>query len=120
MPLNDLRSILFPYCMRRRDDGTYEFLNREYQPLGFNEQGHGTRADLPIYSHVKGLTKARAAKISYSGSDSIDRIYLYNDGCVPTHSAADMKAYLDRLAVLAKLQVDHTKPPKRRRKAGDQ
>lgn len=111
MPLNDLRSVLLPYCIRRLKDGSYEFLNREYQPLGFNDKTHGGLSeDLPIYTHIKGLTTAPAAKISYEGSDDLGMIYLYNDGCVPTHSAANMKAYLERLAVLAKLQVDRTKP----------
>jgi len=35
-----------------------------------------------------------------------DRIYLYNDGCVPTESTEHMKNYLERLKILAKLKVD--------------
>ena len=48
---------------------------------------------------------AHATKISFKGSTDLDSIYLYNDGCVPTHTAANMTAYLKRLAALAKLKV---------------
>jgi hypothetical protein len=34
-----------------------------------------------------------------------DRIYSYNDGCVPTESVEHMKNYLERLKSLAKLKV---------------
>jgi hypothetical protein len=54
---------------------------------------------------LKGLTPAKAAKISYKGSKDIDTVVLYNDGCIPTSSAKDMKAYLERLAHLAKLRI---------------
>lgn len=39
-----------------------------------------------------------------------DPIFLYNDGCVPTHSAKDMDAYLKRLVILGKLAIEGDPP----------
>jgi hypothetical protein len=39
-------------------------------------------------------------------SDDLDRIYLYNDGCVPTRSPDAMAAYLEKLQILASLRVE--------------
>ena len=44
------------------------------------------------------------ARVAFDGKTNNDSIYLYNDGCKPTKSAEDMKAYLDRLAMLGGLQ----------------
>lgn len=54
---------------------------------------------------LKGLTALRAKKMSWKGDESLERIYLYDDGSVPTDSAANWKAYTARLEVLAKLTV---------------
>jgi hypothetical protein len=55
---------------------------------------------------LKGITKAKAAKLSARGDSSADAIFLYDDGCVPTQSKANMKAYLARIEMLAKLKVE--------------
>ncbi|MBC8641619.1 hypothetical protein IAG25_32870 [Caballeronia sp. EK] len=65
-----------------------------------------TYDDHPILVKIKGLTAVRAAKISFKGDTNVELIYLYDDGCVPTDNAANMNAYLARLAVLAKLEID--------------
>ena len=43
--------------------------------------------------------------LSAHGIGDLDRIYLYNDDCIPTDSAGDMGKYLKRLAILAKLEI---------------
>lgn len=106
MPLHDFRSVFFPYCLVKNDDGHYVVLNREYKPVGFGTSDWVKYERYPVTYKIKGLTAARLAKISAKGDANKDRIYLYNDGCVPTHSAKDMKAYLDRLKVLAPLLVE--------------
>jgi len=105
MPLNDFRSVYLPYCLKRQPDGRYVVLNREYKPLGFKTNDYVHYEQYPIAVMLKGLTPRVVAKISHEDSTDVTTIFLYNDGCVPTHSAVNMKAYLDRLAMLAKLAI---------------
>ena|SRR5437762_791773 len=93
-----------PYCLKRLPCGRHIFLNRDYKPLGLETQDFVRYEDFPRQS-LPGLTPRVAAALSDRGSDNVDDIYLYNDGCVPTRSAAHMRAYLKRLALLAKLKV---------------
>lgn len=104
MPLNDFRSVHLPYCLMRQDDGSYVVLNREYKPIGFKTENWVDYEKYPIAVKIKGLTARTAAKISYKGSTDLDAIYLYNDGCIPTRSAKNMREYLNRLDILAKLR----------------
>jgi len=101
----DLRAIILPYCIMRQADGRYVITNREYKPLGFMTDKLIHYESYPIAYRIKGLTENKAAQMSARGEPNLDRIYLYNDGCVPTHSKQDMQAYLARLAVLASLTV---------------
>ena len=110
MPLSDVRSVFMPYCVKREADGRYVLLNREYKPVGFWTKAHVTYADHPVLVKIKGLTAARAARISCKGDPNIEAIYLYDDGCVPTENAANMNAYLCRLSELAKLKIDGDPP----------
>ena len=105
MPLGDFRSIFLPYCIVKQPDGRYAVLNREYKPVGFNTDDLVQYEDFPVLVKFKSFTKAKATKISYAGSDDLDRVYLYNDGCVPTQSKENMQAYLARIELLAKLAV---------------
>lgn len=106
MALNNFRALFFPYCLDKQSDGRYVVLNREYKPIGFKTREHIKYEDYPVCVGLKGIGSATAAKLSYKGNSNTDRIYLYNDGCVPTESAEPMKNYLDRLEILAKLKVD--------------
>ncbi|MCX4156164.1 MULTISPECIES: hypothetical protein [Paraburkholderia] len=106
MPLHDIRSTFLPYCLQRQEDGRYAILNREYKPVGFWTRSHVDYDAYPTLVKIKGLTAKVAASISYKGSEDRDAIFLYNDGCVPTDSAANMTAYLKRIAVMAKLKID--------------
>lgn len=102
--MDELRQRAFPYCVQRLDDGRYILLNRRYKPLGWPGGEHVDYDAHPSAAKIR-ITAATARKLSYESSPAIDRIYLYNDGCVPTRSAANMRAYLERLAVLMKLKV---------------
>ncbi|MEH2331482.1 hypothetical protein [Nostoc sp.] len=106
MALNDFRAVFLPYCIEKQPDGRYVVLNREYKPVGFKTKEHIKYEEYPICIELKGIGLATAAKLSYKGDSNTDKIYLYNDGCVPTESAEHMKNYLKRLEILAKLKVD--------------
>lgn len=106
MPAN-LRTLLFPYCLDRQPDGRYVALNRKYKPVGFTLGGDDfiDYAAYPVQLTIKGLTPTVAAKLSWDGSANLARIYLYNDGCIPTDSADNWTAYAARLRVLLGLKT---------------
>lgn len=95
-----------PYCLDRQPDGRYAVLNRRYKPVGFVTSEWVDYAAHPVLVRVKGLDPATAARLSIDGRGDLDRIYLYNDATCPTASAANMRLYLDRLAILAGLTVE--------------
>lgn len=109
MPLHDFRSIYFPYCIQKQEDGSWVVLNREYKPVGFNTRNYINYGDYPVATKFKRLGPATLDKLAYSGTATGNVVYLYNDGCVPTHSAENMKAYMKKLQLLAKLEVDTKK-----------
>ena len=113
MPLFDFRSICCLYCLKKLTSGNYIALNREYKPLGFPNYSHVVYEASGATFKLNGLTKALAAKISYDGRgfrrspiDGTECLWLYNDGCIPTNSNADMEDYLQRLGLLLKLKVE--------------
>ena len=101
----DFRAVYFPYCIEKQRDGTWVVLNRQYKPVGFNTGEFIRYEDHPVSANLEGIGPATLNKLSYTGKAEGDRIYLYNDGCVPTHSKANMDAYLEKLRVLAKLRL---------------
>ena len=100
----DFRAVYFPYCIEKRF-GAWVVLNRQYKPVGFNTGDYVTYEDFPVSAELQGIGPAVAKKLSYDGNVEGDRIYLYNDGCVPTHSKGDMEAYLKKLGILARLKI---------------
>ena len=103
--MTDFRCIYLPYCLLKHDSGGYLILNRDYKPLGFSTTKHLTYEDYPIEAKFLRMSKTTAAKLSYEKSDNLDRIFLYNDGCIPTSSEQNMKQYLEKLKILAKLKI---------------
>lgn len=101
----ELRQTHFPYCLIQQEDGSYVITNRNYKPLGFMVGGYVQYEEFPVGVKLKGLTPKLAAELDARGRDNLQRIYLYNDGCVPTASEHDMQAYLRRLARLMALQI---------------
>ncbi|SFM56396.1 hypothetical protein [Nitrosomonas communis] len=105
MSRKDFRAVYLPYCIDRMKDGKYVVLNRTYKPLGFITSDILEYQAYPISAEIQGITPTVAAKLSWKGDSNVERIYLYNDGCIPTESDANMDAYLDRLKILAKLKL---------------
>lgn len=94
------------YCLKRTADGRYAVLNRRYKPIGFGTMEWVNYEDYPILIKFKRLTAPTIIKLSSYGDPNADEIFLYSDKCIPTRSAAHMRAYLDRIALLAKLQLE--------------
>lgn len=103
MYMHDVRSAFLPYCLIRTKPGHYAVLNREYKPLG---QITDKWADYSQHSvRIKGIGPAMAKRLSAKGDPDLERIYFYNDGCIPTRNAEAAKSYFKRLAILARLQL---------------
>ena len=104
MPAYDFRSVHLPYCIKKLPNGNHIVLNRDYKPIGFRTSAQLDYEAYPVGVKFKRLTAATIAKLSIDGSDSADAIYLYGDSTIPTRSAQNMRQYLERLGILAKLQ----------------
>lgn len=99
----NFRWYFLPYCLIRQADGSWMVVNRDYKPLGYT----GT-AFVDYGAHavaIPKLTEAVAQRIDVADRRDTDRIYLYNDGCVPTSSDSAWTAYAERLHVLSKLNA---------------
>lgn len=94
------------YALLKQPDGRYVLVNRRYKPVGMGTTAHVDYAPSAV-KFVRQITQAQAKALSYCGSTDVDAIYLYNDGCVPTDSAAHWKAYAARLERLAGWMVEH-------------
>lgn len=102
---DELRHTHFPYCLEQQQDGTHVVLNRNYKPIGFMTGALVNYDAYPIGVKIAGLNPKTAAKLDCKGRDGLERIYLYNDGCIPTENADNMKAYTARLAILMALRI---------------
>lgn len=107
--LNDIQTVCFPYCLRQGRDGRYVLLNRQYKPLGFCTRKKVAYLKYPIILRIKGLTQEKIQRLSCYADPNPIWIQLYDDASAPTRNAENMRAYLDRLAILAKLKVEE--PP---------
>lgn len=103
--MTEVRKLMLPYGMAKNADGTWTIFNRYYKPVGVISKDWEAW-DIPRHSmKFKSLREATLAKLDHSGNGSGDRVYFYDDGCIPTKSAAAMKSYLEKLQVLMALQV---------------
>lgn len=99
------RWMFLPYCLQRQEDGSYVVSNRRYKPVGITRMDHVDYAEYPVRVRFKRLTAATAKALSWSGSEDLEKIFLYNDGTIPTSSEENWRAYSKRLQRLANLQV---------------
>lgn len=103
--MSDFSRIVFPYCLKRLDDGMYVVLNRKYKPIGFDTSEHIEYESLPICHKVKGINRNTAARLSWENSDDVDAIFLYSDSCIPTENDENMNSYFERIKILAKYKI---------------
>lgn len=105
---SELRQLILIYCLQRLADGSYIALNRRYKPVGLSTVEWVDNEAFPVrFKFKRALSAAQVAALSYKGDANPERIYLYNDGCIPTESSAHWKAYADRLERLAGYKVVH-------------
>lgn len=105
---SELRQLILIYCLQRLPDGSYVALNRRYKPVGFATVEWVDYEAAPVrFKFKRALSAAQVAALSYKGDPDPERIYLYNDGCIPTESAAHWQAYSARLERLAGYKVMH-------------
>jgi hypothetical protein len=104
--MKTFRTTYLPYCLQRQPDGSYAVLNRDYKPVGFITDAWVEYSGFPVLCRIRKLRPRVAAQLSIHGAENLDRIYLYDDGSVPTLSADHMQNYLARLARLAELEVE--------------
>jgi hypothetical protein len=98
----EFRRAGLPYCLQRCDDGRWLVLNRNYKPIGV------TSDEFVDYETCPGirlrLTKAQLKKVSWKPeadlSSTVNKVWLYSDGCIPRHDARHQAAYAGRLMVL--------------------
>src|SRR5215831_17480923 len=87
---------LFVYCAHKCRDGKYILLDRFYKPVGWIGDVWADYEAWPRRFAVQ-ITPQMAAKMSYKGSDDVDRIWFFNDSCPPWRDDKNRKAYLKRL-----------------------
>lgn len=104
--LDDFRAVYLPYCLQKQPDGRYAVLNREYKPVGFYTREWIKYSDYPVCVKINGMTATLASKLSYDGNSNTDQIHLYDDATSPSKGKTQMKAYLEKLALLATLKMD--------------
>ncbi len=100
------RKIYLPYCLDRLENGEYVVLNKQYKPVGFNTTDFINYGDFPVSVPLK-ITEAIARKLSPERSGNLNRIYLYDEGCIPDSNKKNMDAYTAKLELLMKLIVTH-------------
>jgi hypothetical protein len=105
MNIVDFRYVYLPYCLQKQPNGGYVVLNRDHKPLGFATDNFITYDEFPVTAKIEGITSKLAKQLSYDNSDDVDMIYLYTNDTNPVLSAENMRAYSDKLALLATLQV---------------
>ena len=107
--MTEVRKTMFPYGMAKNPDGSWTLFNRNYKPVGVISKDW-EEWDAPRHKmHLKGIGPAKLKKLDIHGLGTGDQIYFYDDGTVPTRSAANMKSYQEKLTILMKLETDPIK-----------
>lgn len=105
---SEFRQVFLVYCLDQMADGSYVALNRRYKPVGVSSTEWVDYEALPVgFQFKRALSQRQIAALSCKGDTSAQRIYLYNDGCIPTSSVAHWRAYSERLQRLAGYMVEH-------------
>ena len=115
--------VYFPYCLERVGDAhRWVLLNRHYKPLGMHGLDWIDYAPHAFKSRIADATWAELAwghdmpeltghgsgnGLKYDKEGKLFQVFFYFDGCDPKFGAANLNAYMRRLAKLARMEVRH-------------
>jgi len=116
--LNNFFRINLPYGIAKSEDGKWMAFNREYMPLGFNDQkykehpGHSYK-DIPIYTKYKRLTDNFLTKlvgdekfIARNSDGEITKVFFYDDATNPVNNTKSelWESYFNKIQKLARFE----------------
>lgn len=99
------RTIYWTYLLQRLNDGSWVELNREYKPLGVHPDGWINYEKYPFKTKIASIPPELRVKLSFNGDGSGDKLYLYNDGCIPTDSRTNQAAYDRKINIIEDLKM---------------
>lgn len=120
--LNNFFRINLPYGIAKNENDEWMVFNREYMPLGFNDQNFKEHVgisyqDKPIYTKFIGLTEKVLIEVAFDPIKGIIRdengkiktVFFYNDGSNPTNQGKSSEEkswneYFKKLRRLSKLK----------------
>ncbi|MCX6216512.1 hypothetical protein [Spirosoma sp.] len=120
--LGDFFDINLPYGISRNEKDEWYAFNREYVPIGFNNEGaktHIEKLDLPLYTKYEALTDKKLLAIADNDPKRIKRdeggkicmVWLYDTGTNPMNQTKGhlnlqlWNKYFQKLKLLSKLLV---------------
>jgi hypothetical protein len=119
MALTDFFRINMPYGIVKNDKGEWLAFNREYVPIGWNDDSDRkdlsdseSYARLPIKTKYKTDTDKilsklidRVSQVEYDANGKICKIFLYDDGTNPKNFPENWERYMNKLKILSELEV---------------
>jgi len=119
--LTDFFRINLPYGIAKNESNEWMAFNREYMPLGYNNQDlkglpGSSYLELPIYTKYKRLTNSFLSDLAHSESGiernnkgDIVTVFLYNDKTNPINRTKNVKSlwddYFEKIEKLSKLKT---------------
>jgi hypothetical protein len=117
MALTDFFRINFPYGMKCNNDDEWFVFNREYIPLGYNDQfaitgsidSKQTYSHIPVYTKYKGLTEAAIERlnpvtIQRDKTGKIKFVFFYNDRTNPQSNPKYWDNYFKIIKALSRFE----------------
>lgn len=111
--MSDFFAINLPYGIARNKKNEWIAFNREYMPLGFNNNNpsidltKGTD-DYPVYTKYKEIHESTLLKLAVNdesiGRDNdgdINQVWFYDDRTNPVSNAKNWDAYFEKIKIVS-------------------
>jgi len=119
MALTDFFRINMPYGIAKNDKGEWLAFNREYVPIGWNNEEYKqdlssseSFSDIPIKTWYKNATEEllmrladRTSQVQYDENGKIKKLFLYDDATNPTNNEKYWNSYLEKIKILSQLKT---------------
>ena len=120
--LNDFFRINMPYGIAKNENGDWMAFNREYLPIGFNENVKGfdinETSKYPVHTNYKRISDKTLLKLAWDDASGVKRndtgdiitVFLYNDGTNPVNQSSVKEenkyweVYFDKIKLLSKFK----------------